>query len=112
MKELSKVIRERKKREDEQRYLSIMEAARKVFFFKGYTKATMDDIAIEAELSKTVIYKYFKAKDDLFCSLMIPAIDRVTSTMQGVEEKLLNGQYTSGEQLVRDHILSAKNEVS
>jgi AcrR family transcriptional regulator len=64
-------IRKRKLREKKLRTQSILEAAKKIFFAKGYAKATMDEIALQAEISKPTIYQYFKSKDDLFFSLML-----------------------------------------
>jgi len=53
-------IQERKKREKERRRQQIMIAAKRVFSVKGYSKATMEDIAKEAELSPGTLYLYFK----------------------------------------------------
>jgi AcrR family transcriptional regulator len=44
-------IQERKERETERRRQQIMVAAKRVFSEKGFNKATMEDIAQEAELS-------------------------------------------------------------
>ena len=44
-------IQERKEREKERRRQQIMVAAKRVFSEKGFNKATMEDIAHEAELS-------------------------------------------------------------
>lgn len=64
-------IQERKKREKERRRQQIMIAAKRVFSTKGFNKATMEDIAKEAELSPGTLYLYFKNKDELFSSLSI-----------------------------------------
>jgi len=64
-------IRERKKREKERRRQQIIVAAKRVFSAKGFTKATMEDIAKEAELSPGTIYLYFKNKDELYASLSL-----------------------------------------
>ncbi len=47
-------IQERKEREKERRRQQIMVAAKRVFSDKGFNKATMEDIAQEAELSPGV----------------------------------------------------------
>jgi TetR/AcrR family transcriptional regulator, fatty acid metabolism regulator protein len=96
------VIQERKKREKRQRIDSIINAAKRIFFAKGYLKTTMDEIALEAEISKPTIYQFFKTKDDLFFSLMSPVIDDIGKQMERVEQKLLRGEYTTGDFLVRD----------
>ncbi|MEA3416551.1 MAG: TetR/AcrR family transcriptional regulator [Thermodesulfobacteriota bacterium] len=64
-------IQERKERERERRRQQIMIAAKKVFSFKGFNKATMEDIASEAELSPGTLYLYFKNKDELCASLSL-----------------------------------------
>ena len=55
---------ERRRREREQRYGEILEAAKKVFFSKGFNETTMDDIANESELILT-----FDATDENRASL-------------------------------------------
>ena len=64
-------IKERKEREKERRRQQIMVAARRVFSNKSFNKATMEDIAREAELSPGTIYLYFKNKEELFASLSL-----------------------------------------
>jgi AcrR family transcriptional regulator len=64
-------IEERKKREKEHRRQQIMIAAKKLFASKGFTRATVEDIAKEAELSPGTLYLYFKNKDELFAALSI-----------------------------------------
>ena len=48
-----------------------MIAAKRVFSIKGFNKATMEDIANEAELSPGTLYLYFKNKDELCVSLSL-----------------------------------------
>jgi AcrR family transcriptional regulator len=64
-------IQERKERERERRRQQIMIAAKRVFSVKGFGKATMEDIAKEAELSPGTLYLYFKNKDELYASLSL-----------------------------------------
>jgi TetR/AcrR family transcriptional regulator len=63
-------IAERREREREQRRNDIVDAAERVFFAKGWTGATMDDVAEEAELSKATLYLYFKNKEDLYAAIV------------------------------------------
>jgi AcrR family transcriptional regulator len=90
-------IRERKQRERERRRQQILVAAKRVFSSKGFTGATMEDIAREAELSAGTLYLYFRNKDELFSSLFIRVLqylnlrlEHVMSTTgeQGVAERL------------------------
>ncbi len=64
-------IRERKERERERRRQQIIVAAKRVFCEKGFNRATMEDIAKEAELSPGTLYLYFKNKDELYASLSL-----------------------------------------
>jgi AcrR family transcriptional regulator len=95
-------IRKRKLREKKLRTQSILEAAKKIFFAKGYAKATMDEIALQAEISKPTIYQYFKSKDDLFFSLMLPVVDEIGNQFGGIIKRLEEGRYISGAVLIEE----------
>ncbi len=71
-------ILERKQREKEQRRKEIMDAARVVFSAKGFNRATMEEIATEAELSPGTLYLYFKNKEELHTSLSIDILSYLT----------------------------------
>jgi len=71
-------IHERKQREKEQRRKQIMEAAKTVFSAKGFNRATMEEIAGEAELSPGTLYLYFKNKEELHTSLSINILQHLT----------------------------------
>ncbi len=64
-------IQERKEREKERRRQQIIVAAKRVFSERGFNKATMEDIAKEAELSPGTLYLYFKNKEELYASLSL-----------------------------------------
>lgn len=49
----------------------IMKAAIKVFSEKGYTLASMDEIAAVAPVSKATLYAHFKDKKNLFISMIM-----------------------------------------
>jgi len=96
------VIRQRKKREKDQRIQGILSAAKKVFFSKGYLKTTMDEIAFEAEVSKPTIYQYFRTKDELYSALMLPFLEEFGSQFEKIAMKLDAGRYANGRTLVKD----------
>jgi len=75
-------IQERKEREKERRRQQIMVAAKRVFSEKGFNKATMEDIAQEAELSPGTLYLYFKNKDDILISLFEEEFGKFVQNMQ------------------------------
>lgn len=65
------VTSNRRDKEKRIRRDDIIDAAEKVFFFKGYDEATMDDVAKEAEFSKRTLYVYFNSKEHLRFEIMI-----------------------------------------
>ncbi len=79
-------IAERKEREKMQRREEIIQAAEKVFFSRGFEKATMDDIAERAELSKGTLYLYFKSKEDLHMAVARRAIILLNSITNAVKK--------------------------
>jgi AcrR family transcriptional regulator len=96
------VVRRRKEREKKQRAQSILDAATRVFLAKGYTKTTMDDIALAAEITKPTIYQYFDTKEQLYFTLMAPFIEELGNRIEKIEEKVLEGGYEKGASLVCD----------
>lgn len=90
-------IRERKEREKERRRQQIMVAAKRVFSSKGFNKATMEDIAREAELSPGTLYLYFMNKDELYASLSLRILHYLKIRLEHVaqEEELTSEQRIS-----------------
>jgi AcrR family transcriptional regulator len=80
-------IQERKERERERRRQQIIVAAKRVFSGKGFTKATMEDIAKEAELSPGTIYLYFKNKDELYASLSLRILQYLNIRLEHVAQQ-------------------------
>ena len=72
-------IKERREREKAQRSNDILDAAEKVFFSRGMEKATMDEVAEVAELSKGTLYLYFKSKEDLYLGVILRAMEVLKS---------------------------------
>lgn len=84
----------------EERLNQITAAARKVFFEKGYFASTMESIAKLAGVSKGTLYLYFKNKDDLYVSLIIPVIEEFTRLLRKIEIRLLNKEFTSARDVI------------
>jgi AcrR family transcriptional regulator len=80
-------IQERKERERERRRQQIIVAAKKVFSEKGFNKATMDDIASEAELSPGTLYLYFKNKEELYASLSLRILQYLHIRVEHVKDE-------------------------
>jgi len=90
-------IRERKEREKERRRQQIMVAAKGVFSKKSFNKATMEDIANEAELSPGTIYLYFKNKEELFASLSLKILHYMNVRLEHVHKE----KYQKPEQKIK-----------
>jgi len=65
----------RKERERRFKRQEIVCAAREVFAQRGFTAATLDEIAEKAEFGKGTLYSYFQSKDELFESVLADIID-------------------------------------
>jgi len=98
---LKLVSQKRRSREKEQRIQSILDAAKKVFSEKGYLKATMEEIAWEAEVTKPTVYLYFKTKDDLFYTLMLPLMEDMHQQLAELEKRLESGKIKDGITLIK-----------
>lgn len=64
--------KKKERRENEQlaRRAAILEAAREIFFAKGFMNATIDEIAERCGLAKGTIYLYFQSKEEIYASVM------------------------------------------
>jgi len=72
------------------KYKSILTAARKEFVGKGFKDASMRTIARNANVGLSNIYNYFQNKDEIFIAIVRPAKDKLFSfvTEQHKEEYL------------------------
>jgi AcrR family transcriptional regulator len=65
----------------------IVEEAVKLFYERGFTGTTLDDIAAELGVTKPFIYTHFRSKTDLLAALCTPTIelslDAVTHAAKG-----------------------------
>jgi AcrR family transcriptional regulator len=80
-------VTERRMREKRIRRLEIMDAAKRVFAAKGFTGATMEEIAEKAELSPATLYNYFKNKYDLYASLNLRMLNRLVELMDDLKSR-------------------------
>lgn len=63
-------VLDRKNRDRLLRKADILKAAEHIFALRGYDKATIQDIAKQAQYATGTVYLYFKDKNDLYCSLL------------------------------------------
>ncbi len=73
----------------------ILAAARKVFATRGFSEATVDDIALSAGIAKGTVYLYFPSKKDIYLAALKSGLtdlqEKTRATMQaatGIRAKL------------------------
>ncbi|EIM26505.1 TetR/AcrR family transcriptional regulator [Microvirga lotononidis] len=59
----------------------ILDGARQIFLQNGYADASMEEIAVQAGVSKGTLYNHFRNKDDLFKSLIDVEASRVAGKL-------------------------------
>ena len=73
--------RARRERESQERREAILEAARQVFFDKGLQVATVEDVAVQAEIAKGTVYLYFSSKEELIAQLLLQGLDLLLESL-------------------------------
>lgn len=91
----TRVVKDKDTRTEE-----IIQAAKRIFFKKGYLTTTMEEIAREAKVARGTIYLYFDHKDDLYVSMMVPATRSIGDRMLEVEALLDRGEISSGREII------------
>ena len=84
-------IVERREREKRQRKQDIINAAEKLFFSKGFDNVSMNDIAVEVELSKATLYLYFENKESLFFAIVLRGTRILNAMIKEAVEKEYKG---------------------
>ena len=65
----------------------ILDVARQEFYNRGFTRASMRDIASKVGVGVGNLYNYYRSKDDLFCGVLAPVVSAcydVRQTSRGV----------------------------
>ena len=70
----------------EDRRQQILDAAVTSFSRKGFHQATIEDIRLEAGLSRGAVYHYFKSKEDIIDGLRQRSADQTDSIFADVAE--------------------------
>ena len=73
---------QRRAREKARRQQEILEAAKEVFFGKGIHRATVDDVAAQAEVSKGTVYLYFQSKESILAHLLLEGLSILLSQLE------------------------------
>jgi AcrR family transcriptional regulator len=82
----------RREREKLQRRNSIIDAAEKRFLESGFDRVSMDDIALDLELSKPALYRYFKNKESLYYAVVLRGMVILRDTIKKAVEKEKTGR--------------------
>lgn len=64
---------------------ALIEAARELFFEKGYSGTTMELVSRRAGFSKRTVYLYFKNKDDLFLAVASQGLEQLQASLEDVD---------------------------
>ncbi|MEM8935424.1 MAG: TetR/AcrR family transcriptional regulator [Pseudomonadota bacterium] len=68
---------------------AIIVAARKTFLSRGFDAASMDQIALEASVSKRTVYNRFRSKEELFAAAIEDSCERFLPVeIEAIEETL------------------------
>ena len=78
---------ERRKQEKDSRRKRILEAARTLFFARGFANVTVDKIAKVSELGKGSIYLYFKSKEDIYAQILLNYIEEFNRQVSALFRK-------------------------
>jgi len=86
MENISRREKEKLMKEDE-----IISAAEKIFIHTGFEKASMDEIASEAQFTRKTVYQHFINKEDLYIAVVVRGFKQLLSCIQQQEEAGNNG---------------------
>ena len=89
---MDKIRSERKMQRAKENRKYILKAAEKIFTQKGYSGATMDEIAEEAHFSKVTIYRYFQSKNDIFFDIMFNSLEAVKEKMSEISNEKITSE--------------------
>lgn len=62
---------------------NILDAAMELFIKKGYHATSISDVAIQANISKGLLYNYYKGKEQLISEVVESRIQEVIGVMEG-----------------------------
>ena len=66
----------------------IIDAAYGLFWRQGFVRASMDDIAARASITKRTLYQHFRSKDDLMVVVLAHANELAMQRLQRIADRL------------------------
>ncbi len=91
----------RKPPEDSRNYAAILDSAEAIFGAQGFRKAGIGEIAAQAQVSKPLIYRYFRSKKHLFEVVVDRVISEWTDVVTSAGERVTPGAAHSIRLIVR-----------
>lgn len=79
------------RRKSERTMRRIIEAAYYLFYRKGFTRVSMDEIAARAKLTKRTLYAHFRSKDDLLAATLTHYSEFDRERLRVIAERLPTG---------------------
>lgn len=76
----------KRKRREEFNRGNILDAAKTLFEKNGVAQTTVDDIAKEADYSKSTIYVYFKSKEEIYYHIVRESMEMLKNRFQSVAD--------------------------
>ena len=80
----------RREKERRMRRESILDVAEKIFARKGFSAATMVEVARESEFGMSTLYKFFNSKLDLYSSIIDQKLSRLQEGLAQISEMKLD----------------------
>ncbi|WP_150304081.1 TetR/AcrR family transcriptional regulator [Pseudomonas saliphila] len=84
-------LNSRREKEKSERRESILDAAEEIFFSKGYERCSMDEIARTAQLSRALLYVYFKDKAAMLHAILLRSARRLRDRFESALEDQQQG---------------------
>ena len=72
----------RREREKARRREDILQAARQVFLDGSLFRATIEDVAAQAQVSKGTVYLYFESKETILALLLLEGLDTLRARLE------------------------------
>ena len=66
----------------------IVDAAYGLFWHQGFVRASMDDIAARAKITKRTLYQHFRSKDDLMAVVLARSSDLAIERLKRISDHL------------------------
>jgi TetR/AcrR family transcriptional regulator len=102
--ELSAAARGRRERERVARREAILAAACEAFSSLGFAGSTMEEVALRAEITKPTLYSYFRTKDEILLTLMLPVFVDIGVALEALHEEVERGLIGSRDELLTKYL--------